>query len=184
MAYSTFENIDFGPEGSYLKEEYPPKRIADGYDDLGTIVDNFVVSQDVLSRDVSAVIRDGEARLRQYKDTGGSILYLVTSTDSVTNDTVIETDLAERLMQNNIKLVVAETGLSDGKSLSRFSVLSQGGYYFKRTWDSSYFTPVNNEVDNIFKNGLKTQRRIVGYYITKLLLFRTQRHVIFDKFLV
>ncbi|KZS03432.1 putative Calcium-activated chloride channel regulator 1/sw [Daphnia magna] len=112
VAYSTFENIDFGPEGSYLKEEYPPKRIADGYDDLGTIVDNFVVSQDVLSRDVSAVIRDGEARLRQYKDTGGSILYLVTSTDSVTNDTVIETDLAERLMQNNIKLVVAETGLT------------------------------------------------------------------------
>uniref|UniRef100_A0A0P5UIX1 Calcium-activated chloride channel regulator 1 n=1 Tax=Daphnia magna TaxID=35525 RepID=A0A0P5UIX1_9CRUS len=161
VAYSTFENIDFGPEGSYLKEEYPPKRIADGYDDLGTIVDNFVVSQDVLSRDVSAVIRDGEARLRQYKDTGGSILYLVTSTDSVTNDTVIETDLAERLMQNNIKLVVAETGLSDGKSLSRFSVLSQGGYYFKPTWDSSYFTPVNNEVDNIFKNGLITQRRII-----------------------
>ncbi|XP_032784296.2 calcium-activated chloride channel regulator 1 [Daphnia magna] len=161
VAYSTFENIDFGPEGSYLKEKYPLKRIADGYYDLIAIVDNLVVSQDVLSRDVSAVIRDGEARLRQYKDTGGSILYLVTSTDSVTNDTVIETDLAERLMQNNIKLVVAETGLSDGKSLSRFSVLSQGGYYFKPTWDSSYFTPVNNEVDNIFKNGLKTQRRII-----------------------
>ncbi|XP_057379893.1 calcium-activated chloride channel regulator 1-like isoform X2 [Daphnia carinata] len=160
-AYSTFENIDSGPEGSYLKEELPPRRIGDEYDNLISKIDNFVVSQTVLSRDVSAVIRDGEARLRQYKDTGGSILYLVTSTDSVTNDTVIETDLAERLMQNNIKLIVVETGLGTGKSLPRFSVLSQGSYYFIPTWDTPFFTPINNEVDAICRNGLKTQRRII-----------------------
>ncbi|KAI9558300.1 hypothetical protein GHT06_015053 [Daphnia sinensis] len=161
VAYSTFENIDFGPEGSYLKEEFPPRRIGDVYGELNAAIDNFVVSVNVPTRDVSAVIRDGELRLRQFKDTGGSILYLVTSTNSVTNDTVIETNLAERLMQNNIKLIVAETGLDNGKSLSRFSVLSQGGYYFIPTWDTYYFTPINNELFSICGSGLKTQRRII-----------------------
>lgn len=168
VAWSTFENIDSGPEDSYLKEELPPRRIHDGYDALTQKVNNFVVSSNVQSRDVSAVIRDAESRLRQYKDIGGSILYVVTSTGSVTNDTVIETEMAERLMRNNIKLMVAETGYDTSKALARFAVLSQGGYYFKPTWDTTFFTPINAEIDNNCKTGLKTERRIVGYSFTKV----------------
>lgn len=148
----------------YLKEEVPPTRFEEGEVLLLNKVEKFNYSS-VVTRDVSAVIRDAERRLRIYKDIGGSILYIITSTGSVTNNTVIETDMAERLLLNNIKLVVAESGPIDlGKALYRFSVLSQGSYYFQEKWESnSTFPPIDKEIEVLCcRAGLKNERRTVS----------------------
>lgn len=159
MAY--FENIDF--EGkNYLKEKSPPRRIEEAKSDLATLINSFVYNSNVLTRDVSAVIRDAEPILKPYKDTGGSILYILTSTDSVTNDTIIETDVAERLALNNIKIIIGESGPGQ-KALSRFSVVSQSSYYFIANWTSTYFTNINNEIISLCATGLLNQRRTVSF---------------------
>lgn len=160
VAWSTFENVDSGFEGSYLKEELPATRIEDGKDDLDAKVNSFKYSESVLVRDVSAVIRDAELRLRKYKDVGGSILYVVTSNESETNDTVTEMNLAEKLLLNNIKLVVTESGPNLRKDLFRISVLSKGSHYFTPAWDST-FTSISREIVKDCENGLKTERRTV-----------------------
>lgn len=162
VAWSSFESIDSGV-GTYLKEEIAPIRIEDGKNVLDEKINNFVFSADILTRDVSAAIRDAESRLRQYKDVGGSILYIITSTESVTSDTVIETEMAERLLRNNIKLEVAESGPDVvTKALSRFSTLSQGSYYFQTSWGTfGFFTPIINEIDSFCRYGLKSERRTV-----------------------
>lgn len=162
MAWSTFENVDYDG-ATYLMEEIAPKRIGDSIAEFNSKADSFVYSPDVLTRDVSAVIRDAELRLRQYKDIGGSILYIITSTESVTNDTVTETEMSERLLLNNIKLVVAESGPNVlTKALSRFYILSQGSYYFRESWGTTgFFLQINREIDALTRNGLKTERRTV-----------------------
>lgn len=162
MAWSTFEGID-SSEDFYLNEEIPPTPFAEAEATLANKVNNFVYNPNVIIRDVSAVIRDAESRLRQYRDVGGSILYVITSTGSTTNDTVIETDMAERLLVNNIKLVVAESGPAVlGKSLSRFAVLSQGSYYFRENWETTaFFTPIDQEIETLCRNGLVQLRRTV-----------------------
>lgn len=123
-------------------------------------IDNFTFSENVLSRDVSAVLRDAvEPRLSQYKDTGGSILYIITSTESTTKDTVLETDLAEKVLLNNIKLIMAESGPGN-QALSRFSILSEGSYYYKISWGTTaFFTPINAEINYLCANGIKSQLR-------------------------
>jgi riboflavin biosynthesis pyrimidine reductase len=163
VAWSTFENVDFsGIEDSYLIEELPPTRIQDGKEALDQKTFAFDYSDNVVTRDVSAVIRDAELRLSKYKDVGGSILYIITSNESETNDTVTETNMAEKLLLNNIKLVVAESGENLVKDLFRFSVLSQGSHYFTPFWESTaFFTPINTEILNDCQNGLKTERRMV-----------------------
>jgi hypothetical protein len=160
VAWSTFENVDSGSEDSYLKEELPAKRIEDGKRDLDAKVNSFAYSESVLVRDVSAVIRDAESRLRKYKDVGGSILYVVTSNESETNDTVTEMNLAEKLLLNNIKLVVAESGPNLRKDLFRISVLSKGSHYFTPAWDNT-FTSISREIVKDCENGLTTERRTV-----------------------
>lgn len=163
VAWSTFENVDFSGIEGYLIEELPPTRIVEGKEALDEKTFSFKYSENVFTRDVSAVIRDAELRLRKYKDVGGSILYIVTSNESETNDTVTETNMAEKLLLNNIKLVVAESGESLAKNLFRFSVLSQGSHSFTSFWGSStFFTQINTEIENDCKNGLKTERRMVG----------------------
>lgn len=168
VAWSTFENIDSG-ENVYLNEEVPPSRYEDIEVLLGNKVNDFVYSASVESRDVSAVIRDAELRLRKYNNIGGSILYIITSTGSVTNDTVVETDMAERLLLSNIKLIVAESGpILLGKALSRFSILCQGSYYFKENWETtSFFLPIDNEIDTLCRSGLKDERRTVNSILFK-----------------
>ncbi|XP_046643221.1 calcium-activated chloride channel regulator 1-like isoform X2 [Daphnia pulicaria] len=163
VAWSTFENVDFSDiEGSYLIEELPPTRIQDGKQDLDEKINDFDYSDNVVTRDVSAVIRDAELRLSKYKDVGGSILYIITSNESETNDTVTETNMAEKLLLNNIKLVVVESGENLVKDLFRFSVLSQGSHYFTPFWESTaFFTPINTEILNDCQNGLKTERRMI-----------------------
>lgn len=164
MAWSTFENVDSGVD-SYLKEEIPPAPFGEIQVLLLDKVNNYNYTS-VVTRDVSAAIRDADRRLRKYKDIGGSILYIITSTKSVTNDTVIETDLAEKLLLNNIKLVVAESGPGT-KALSRFSVLSEGSYYFAENWGSTaFFTPINKEIEALCRAGLKNKRRTVSYQTT------------------
>lgn len=163
MALSYFENYDFEAK-NYLKLMAAPARIVDGRDNLDLLINNFVYSTSVSTRDVSAVIREAEQELSKYKDVGGSILYILTSTGSSTNDTVVETEIAERLLANNIKLIVGESGpLALGQSLSRFTTLSQGSYYFRENWQNTgYFTPINNEINSLCGSGLTTQRRIVS----------------------
>jgi hypothetical protein len=160
VAWSTFENVDSGLEDSYLTEEIPPTRIEDGVSDFTEKVNSFIYSVSVSTRDVSAVIRDAELRLRKYKDVGGSILYVVTSNESETNDTVTETNMAEKLLLNNIKLIAAESGPNFMKDLFRVSVLSQGSHYFTPQWDNT-FTAINTEILNDCQNSLKIKRRMV-----------------------
>ena len=162
VAWSTFENVDSGVD-NYLMEEIPLKPVGDNLLEFQNKADAFVPSTAVLTRDVSAAIRDAELRLSQFKDVGGSILYIITSTVSVTNDTVVETELAERLLLNNIKLVVAESGPdATTKALSRFSMLSQGSYYYQDSWRTTgFFLQINREIDALTRNGLSRQRRLV-----------------------
>ena len=165
VAWSTFENVDSGVD-NYLMEEIPLKPVGDNLLEFQNKADAFVPSTAVLTRDVSAAIRDAELRLSQFKDVGGSILYIITSTVSVTNDTVVETELAERLLLNNIKLVVAESGPdATTKALSRFSMLSQGSYYYQDSWRTTgFFLQINREIDASTRNGLRTQRRLVTLF--------------------
>lgn len=128
--------------------------------DLRTLINSFTFNPNVVTRDVSAVIRDAEPILKPYKDMGGSILYILTSAGSITNDTIIETDVAERLELNNIKVIIGETGPGQ-KALSRFSVVSQSSYYFRNDWDAGYFTTINNEILSLCETGLLNQRRTV-----------------------
>lgn len=172
VGWSTFEGVDT-EDVPYLEEEIPPTPFAQVEVELGNLVNNFIYNSEVLTRDVSAAIRDAEARLRQYKDVGGSILYLITSTGATTNDTVIETDMAERLLVNNIKLIVAESGpVALKQSLSRFSVLSQGSYYFRENWETtSFFVPIDQEIEALCRSGLPHLRRTVwpfNFVISKL----------------
>ncbi len=162
VAWSSFENVDSGAE-IYLKEEIAPIKIGEGKEALDAKANNFVYSPNVLTRDVSAAIRDAEFRLRQYKDVGGSILYIITSTESVTNDTVTETEMAETLLLNKIKLEVAESGPDIlTKALSRFSILSQGSYYFQQNWTTAgFFNQISREIDALCRSGLKNERRTV-----------------------
>ena len=170
VAWSTFENTDSG-DGIYLKEEIAPIRFEDGKEMLYSQLNNLTFSENVVSRDVSAVLRDAEPRLRQYKDTGASILYIITSTESATKDTVLETDLAEKCLLNNIKLVVAESGPGN-QALSRFSIMSEGSYYYKISWGTTaFFTPINKEIDYLCANGIKSQRRTVCVLFQFLLCF-------------
>lgn len=163
MAWSTFENIDSGAVDSYLKEEIPPTRLDQESQLLFAEKVNKFNYTNIVTRDVSAAVRDAERRLRKYKDIGVSILYITTSTKSVTKDTVIETDMAEKLLLNNIKLVVAESGPGT-KALSRFSVVCQGSYYFAEYWGSTaFFTPINQEIESLCRKGLKNERRIVSF---------------------
>lgn len=144
-----------------MKEEVPPTRYADAAQIFEMQVDNFTFSSGVLSRDVSAAVRDAELRLSNHKNVGGSILYVITSTESVTKDTIMEPDLAEKFLQNNVKMMVGESG-PGAQVLSRFSVLSQGGYYYRESWGTTaFFTQINEEIDNLIGSGLKTERRIV-----------------------
>lgn len=160
VGWSTFENSDTGVN-DYLVEEVAPIRYADGKNIFEEFINNFTFSSNVTSRDVSAVVRDAQIRLHEYKDSGGSILYVITSTDSTTNDTVTETEMADKLLANNIKLMVAESGLG-AQGLGRFSVLSQGSYYFATKWDTTaFFTPIKDQINGAYQNGLKNERRVV-----------------------
>lgn len=162
VAWSTFENVD-SEVGHYLIEEVAPIRLADGQNIFDQLINNFTFSSNVFTRDVSAVVRDAELRLRKYKDTGGSILYVITSTEAITSDTVTEIELAEKFLVHNIKLMAAESG-PGAQGLSRFSILSQGSYRFGLKWGSTaFFTPLKNEIDSLCKNGLKNERRTVRY---------------------
>ena len=178
VAWSTFENVDSGVD-NYLMEEIPLKPVGDNLLEFQNKADAFVPSTAVLTRDVSATIRDAELRLSQFKDVGGSILYIITSTVSVTNDTVVETELAERLLLNNIKLVVAESGPdATTKALSRFAMLSQGSYYYQDSWRTTgFFLQINREIDALTRNGLRTQRRMVLLFIGVCLKIRSLKYV-------
>ena len=161
VAWSTFEDIDY-EAGFYLNEEMEPTQFKDAKILLNELTNNLTFSSNITSRDVSAVVRDAEMRLNQYKNTGGSILYIITSTEATTNDTVTETLMAEKLLVNNIKMLVAESG-PGSQSLTRFSVLSQGSYYYKERWETTaFFTPIKQEIENLCQTGLKNERRVVG----------------------
>jgi hypothetical protein len=69
-------------------------------------------------------------------------------------------NLAEKLLLNNIKLVVAESGPNLRKDLFRISVLSKGSHYFTPAWDNT-FTSISREIVKDCENGLTTERRTV-----------------------
>lgn len=161
VAWSTFQDVDTGL-GNYLKVEVPPSRFEDVRNDLTDLNTNFEFSSTIESRDVSAVIRDAFSTLQKYKDVGGSILYIVTSTDSMTKDTVLETDMAEIFLLNNIKLAVVESGPGN-QALERFSILSEAMYSFQTLWETStVFDNTNEAIMSWLSDGLKNERRMVS----------------------
>lgn len=164
VGLSSFQGIDqLGTTGSYLKTLVAPIRLADGQSTLNTAINSqlsFNTSE--FNRNVPAVLRDVFALLAQYRDVGGSIAYLITSTGSSGNDLLLETDLAEKFMFYNIKLIVAESGSTGVQALDRFTLLSEGSYYTATEWGStSFFTPINNEIASYTKSILSLQRRTV-----------------------
>lgn len=167
VAWSTFEGVDSGI-GTYLKEAIPPRPYSEISDELSGAIDQLAFSTGVVSRDVSAVIRDAEQRLRQYKNVGGSILYIISATESGTNDTVTETDMAESFLRNNIKLEAAESGPNgvNKKALNRLSVLAQGEYYYSESWGSTFFfKPITDDIISLCGNGLTVERRMVIFVL-------------------
>lgn len=139
-----------------------PVRLADGQSTLNTAINNLAFDGNEFNRNVPAVLRDVLASLSQYRNVGGSIVYLITSTGSSGNDLLFETDLAEKLIFYNIKIIVAETGSTGVQVLNRFSSLSEGSYYPGTEWGSTgYFTPISNEISTLTQSILTLQRRTV-----------------------
>ena len=167
VGLSSFQGIgQQGTTGSYLKTLVAPIRLADGQSTLNAAI-NSQLSFDTneVNRNVPAVLRDALALLSQYRDVGGSIVYLITSTASSGNDLLLETDLAEKFMFFNIKLVVAETGNNGVQALDRFTLLSEGSYYTGSEWGSTaFFTPINNEIVSLTKSILSLQRLTVRFF--------------------
>ena len=139
-----------------------PVRLADGQSTLNTAINNLAFDGNEFNRNVPAVLRDVLASLSQYRNVGGSIVYLITSTGSSGNDLLFETDLAEKLIFYNIKIIVAETGSTGVQVLNRFSSLSEGSYYPGTEWESTgFFTPISNEISTLTQSILTLQRRTV-----------------------
>ena len=160
-----FEGPDLGLE-QYLKERVAAAPITTAQSTaLTSSINAITFSTDVRSRSTPAALRDSISRLAKFKDLGGSIIYLVTSTVSDGSESLIETDIAEHLHQNNIKIVVGESG-PDSQSLNRVAQLSEGFYTFALDWGgTAFFTPMTNEVTGIISNpnALQLNRRTVQH---------------------
>ena len=97
---------------------------------------------------MGAAIRDAITKLEPYKDQGGSILYLVTASQSQSSE--LELDIVENLIKNNIQLVAVEAGGGTHNALQRFSLLSHGEYFPTESYgSSSFFTPANRLVASL-----------------------------------
>ena len=171
----TFEGPD-SSAGTYLKERITPAPFtSDQLRTLNNFINSLAFSATVSSRSTPVVLRDGISRLAKFKDLGGSIIYLVTSTVSDGSEILIETDIAEQLHQNNIKIVVGESG-PGSQSLSRVAQLSEGFYTYAPDWGgTSFFSPMSNEVYRLANstNGLHLNRRTVRKNISYIWTPRT-----------
>lgn len=160
----TFQGPDEAGPGQYLKEVVAPVPLGAGRTQLDDAINALVQSSNVFTRSTPAALRDGISRLAKYKDVGGSIMYIITSTVSDGSETLFETDVAQMLLRNNIKLVVGESGnvANGGQSLARVSVLAQGYYLFRPKFDAStFFTPLATEVLLLTEEILSLTRRTV-----------------------
>ena len=158
---SSFQGDDSGPD-SYLKTLVAPARLADAQTTLTTAINALNFDANEFNRNVPAALRDASANLFQYKDVGGAIIYMITSTGSTGSDQVLEADLSQKLVANNIKLIAAETGNNGELALNRFSILSQGSYYPGIEWGTTaFFTPINTEIVALASNIFKLDRRTV-----------------------
>ena len=145
MAVSSFEGSDSGP-GTYLIEKFPPSDLSDS--EIGTEIGKLQTNENELNRNVGAAIRDAITKLEPYKDQGGSILYLVTASQSQSSE--LELDIVENLIKNNIQLVAVEAGGGTHNALQRFSLLSHGEYFpTESDGSSSFFTPANRLVASL-----------------------------------
>jgi hypothetical protein len=160
VAVSSFEGSDSGP-GAYLIEKLPPSDISDG--EIVTEIGKLQTNANELNRNVGAAIRDAIIKLEPYKDQGGSILYLVTASQSQSSE--LELDVVENLIKNNIQLVAVEAGGGTHNALQRFSLLSHGEYFPTDSYGSaSFFTPANRLVARLSqKDPLIIDRQIVTF---------------------
>ena len=160
MAVSSFEGSDSGP-GTYLTEKLPPSAISDNA--ISTEISNLPTNENELNRNVGAAIRDAITKLEPYKDQGGSILYLVTASQSQSSE--LELDIVENLIKNNIQLVAVEAGGGTHNALQRFSLLSHGEYFPTESYgSSSFFLPANRLVASLAsQDPLIIDRQIVTF---------------------
>ena len=86
---------------------------------------------------------------------------MITSTASSGSDETLEAELAQKLVSSNVKLIAAETGIGD-QILERFSLLSQGSYYYGLEWGTAaFFTNINAEIVDLASSILTLDRRTV-----------------------
>ena len=167
FALSTFSGKDTGI-GSYIQEKVPLTRISEGGDTFNdAIVD--LESSGVPNRDVGAVIRDAIEKLKEYTDSDGSILYIITAIGSDIDSSTSELDIAQTLITNRIQLVVVEGGIENPgnvqKSLERLCILSNGVYVHRNSpsWgNTAFFTPVHNRIRDIVIDPIEIKRKPVS----------------------
>ena len=167
FALSTFSGKDTGI-GSYIQEKVPLTRISEGGDTFNDAIADLE-SSDVPNRDVGAVIRDAIEKLKEYTDSDGSILYIITAIGSDIDSSTSELDIAQTLITNRIQLVVVEGGIENPgnvqKSLERLCILSNGVYVHRNSpsWgNTAFFTPVHNRIRDIVIDPIEIKRKPVS----------------------
>ena len=152
----TFEGPDINGDGNYLQELVAPDKLTKDHQNILNAAISSLNYSNYETRNTPAVLRDGISLLARYKNVGGSIMYISTSTSSSGSDTLIEPKLAQMLTDNNIKVVIAEsgtTGNGGGQSLNRLSTLGQGYYRYALEWGSyQFFNPFNNYILGLITN--------------------------------
>ena len=126
---STFSGPDKEDE-QYLKEFCPPLNVVEDNVELLRILTTVTSTNDTV-RDPGAAIRDAAQLLSQYKNAGGSILYMMTRY-SPGGTIVQELNMTEALLDNNIQLIVLEQDDTAPNQLSNLNRIIQltDGFHF------------------------------------------------------
>lgn len=130
VGVATYNGSDTGV-GRYLTELCQPFKVEANRAGIKEALQNIV---EIANRsDTGAAIRDAASKLSRYKNTGGSVLFLATS--SMIKSSTFELDVIELLLENNILLIVLERHRTEenvpvAKSLERVTRLTDGIYRY------------------------------------------------------
>ena len=143
MAVSTFTGPDKG-QGQYLEELCPLLNVVSNKTELDNCLAKLNVATADTARDSGAAIRDAALDLFNYKDAGGSILYLVTAFMNQ-GSTVKELDMVELLLANNIQLIAVELVIDSQETRQNMRRIASvtDGYSFSSLTTTNW-TPANS----------------------------------------
>ena len=167
IGLSTFQDSDSGGEpGSYLNERVSPDRIDENKEAVMEVINGLQFNSKIGIRNVASVLRDAIQRLIRFKDVGGSILYVMAHSCSQ-GSRVLETETAELLLNNNIQLVLVESGDLLCQSGSRLARLAGADYYQTDQWKTvGFFRPIHERVAELTEKAITVNRRAVSPFLT------------------